>query len=188
MNEDQTEKTNPPTYFGIKTALCIKKVNLCKLEKNHQYTNLIINQPQELGEALRNVVWRLRSEVRAQKKTLKIPNTLQEFHNAFPKLIKQLFNSFIICILQKKWEIVQKKRIQHGLIPTEFNFTRAIKISTFIMSLIFSMAFPGINIWLTHVMSSLCRKPKQLNSLYAILCMANVVSHTNRYERKLEKQ
>ncbi|CAB4407227.1 unnamed protein product [Rhizophagus irregularis] len=48
-------------------------------------------------------------------------------------------------------------------------------------------AFPGINIWLTHIMSSLCRKPNLLTSLYAILCTANVVSHTQSHERKLEK-
>ncbi|CAG8480772.1 25624_t:CDS:2 [Dentiscutata erythropus] len=144
--------------------------------------------PQKLGEALETVVWKSKSEVRAQRETLEAPNTLQEFHNAFPKSMKQLFNNFVIFILQKKWEIVQKKYIQRRMILAEFNTTRAIKILTFIMSLIFSIAFPGINIWLLHIMSSLCRKPRQLNSLYAILCTANVVSHTNRYERKLEKQ
>ena len=37
-------------------------------------------------------------------------------------------------------------------------------------------------------MSSICRKQKSLSSLYAILCMTNVVSHTQRHERKLAKK
>ena len=36
-------------------------------------------------------------------------------------------------------------------------------------------------------MSSLCRKPNLLTSLYAILYTANVVSHTQTHERRLEK-
>ncbi|CAB4412196.1 unnamed protein product [Rhizophagus irregularis] len=36
-------------------------------------------------------------------------------------------------------------------------------------------------------MSSLCRKPKLITSLYAILHTANVISHTCSYERRLEK-
>jgi hypothetical protein len=36
-------------------------------------------------------------------------------------------------------------------------------------------------------MSSLCRKPKLISSLYAILRIANIVSHTCSHERRLEK-
>jgi len=53
--------------------------------------------------------------------------------------------------------------------------------------MVLNIAFPGINIWLTHIMSSLCQKPKLYCSLYNILCIANVVSHTQQYERLLEK-
>ncbi len=52
--------------------------------------------------------------------------------------------------------------------------------------MILTIAFPGINMWLTH-MSALCRKPNLLSSLYMILCTVNVVSHTQRHERRLEK-
>ena len=41
--------------------------------------------------------------------------------------------------------------------------------------------------WLTHILSPLCQIPSQASSLHAVLCMANVVSHTARYEKKLEK-
>ncbi|CAG8471943.1 25241_t:CDS:2 [Cetraspora pellucida] len=185
--EEQITKAHPPTYFSIRAALRIKKVNLRRLEEKNKYIDIILNQLQKLGEALGTVIWQLRSEIHTQRKMLETPNTLQEFHDGFPKYIRDLFDNFIIFIMQKKWNIVQKKCIQRGLIPSEFNIERAIKISAFILSLIFSMSFPGINFWLSHIMSSLCRKPKLLNSLYAILCTANVVSHTNRYEKKLEK-
>ena len=53
--------------------------------------------------------------------------------------------------------------------------------------MILSITFPKVDIWLTHIMSSLCRKPNLLSSLYTILCTAGVVSHTQRHERRLEK-
>ncbi|CAG8646353.1 6973_t:CDS:2, partial [Racocetra fulgida] len=106
---NQTKQTNLPTYFGVRAALRVKKVNLHRLEKRNQYIDLITNQSEELGEALGSVVWRIRSEVCAQKKALETPNNLQEFYNAFPKPIKELFNYFVIFILQRKWEVVQRK-------------------------------------------------------------------------------
>ena len=53
--------------------------------------------------------------------------------------------------------------------------------------MILSIAFPGVDVWFTHIMSSLCRKPNLLSSLYTILCTAGVVSHMQRHERRLEK-
>ncbi|GBB99568.1 hypothetical protein RclHR1_35630001 [Rhizophagus clarus] len=53
--------------------------------------------------------------------------------------------------------------------------------------MILNIAFPETNIWLIHIMSSLCRKPKLYHSLYNILFIANVVSHSYRYKRLLEK-
>ncbi|CAG8602877.1 24908_t:CDS:2 [Cetraspora pellucida] len=74
-------KAKPPTYFGIRAALHIKKVNLHQLEEKSRFTDFITNQPQELRKALETVVWRSRSEVILQKKALEIPDTFQEFHD-----------------------------------------------------------------------------------------------------------
>ncbi|CAG8651786.1 13509_t:CDS:2, partial [Ambispora gerdemannii] len=61
-NANQVIQINPPTYFGIRAALRMKKVNLRRLEEKNRYIDLITNQSQELGEALGTVVWRSRSE------------------------------------------------------------------------------------------------------------------------------
>jgi hypothetical protein len=53
--------------------------------------------------------------------------------------------------------------------------------------MILMVAFPGLKVWLTHIMSSSCRKPKLITSLYAILHTANVILHTQSYKRRLEK-
>jgi hypothetical protein len=53
--------------------------------------------------------------------------------------------------------------------------------------MILTIAFPGLDIWLTHIMSSLSKKPKLITSLYAILHTANVILHTQSYKRRLEK-
>ena len=84
--------------------------------------------------------------------------------------------------------VVQKKCKQRGLESSDFNILRSKKISIFLISIILTISFPGVHFWINYVMSSICRKQKSLSSLYAILCMANVVSHTQRHERKLAKK
>jgi len=68
-----------------------------------------------------------------------------------------------------------------------FDLMHAEKKSTFLISIILTIAFPGLNVWLPHIMSSLCRKLKLITSLYAILHTANIISHTRTHERRLEK-
>ena len=91
--------------------------------------------------------------------------------------MKDFFGGLITFLQRKKYEIAEKKRIQRGLSVKSFDETHSIKISVFIISMILSIAFPDVDIWLTHIMSSLCQKPNLLNSLYTILCIASVVSH-----------
>src|SRR6266542_2962699 len=84
--------------------------------------------------------------------------------------------------------VVKKKRKQRGLESSDFNILCSKKISIFLISIILTISFPGVHFWLNYVMSSICRKQKSLSSLYAILCMANVVSHMQHHERKLAKK
>ena len=77
-----------------------------------------------------------------------------------------------------KHNILNKKRKQRGFKEKSFNFTYAQKKSTFLISIILTIAFPNINIWLTYILSSFCKKLKLLNSLYSILHTANIISHT----------
>ena len=82
---------------------------------------------------------------------------------------------------------MNKKRKQRGSEEKSFNITHVQKKSTFLISIILTIAFSNINIWLTYILSSLCKKPKLLNSLYSIFHTANIISHTQSHEKKLEK-
>ncbi|CAG8702309.1 53_t:CDS:2, partial [Ambispora gerdemannii] len=87
---------------------------------------------------------------------------------------------------KKKWTIVQRKQHQRQQLK-EFDDKRAIKISTFLVSVILTVAFPNTNVWITHMLSSLSQKSNMQSSLYAILCTVNVIVHSVRHERKMEK-
>ena len=186
QNDISTDKV-PPSLFSIKTALRLEKVNLKKLKDEYSFINLLNEQPKKIGEAIGICTWKSRHEVREKKNKLETPQSLEEYRSGFPVVLSNFFNGFITTIQKKKHEIVAKKRRQRGLLIKDFDETHSIKISVFIISMILSITFPGIDIWLTHIMSSICRKPKLLSSLYTILCTAGVVSHTQRHERRLKK-
>ncbi|CAG8756524.1 9534_t:CDS:2 [Dentiscutata erythropus] len=68
----------------------------------------------------------------------------------------------------------------------DFDKSPAIKISIFLTSIIVNIA-SSTNLWLHYILSLLSCKPKMISSLYAILYSAGVISHSQRYERQLEK-
>ncbi|CAG8457911.1 19720_t:CDS:2 [Dentiscutata erythropus] len=49
-------------------------------------------------------------------------------------------------------------------------------------------ALKNIKIWLTYTMASLCKKPKLISSLQAILCTVYITSHIWKHETRLEKE
>ncbi|CAG8772421.1 5930_t:CDS:1, partial [Dentiscutata heterogama] len=62
------------------------------------------------------------------------------------------------------------------------------KISAFFASVILTIAFPSWKIWLTFTMTSLCKKPKLISSLQAILHAVHITSRTWKHETVLEKE
>ena len=58
-----------------------------------------------------------------------------------------------------------------------------IKIVTFFVSALISIAFPSCGIWLTSsVLSSLACKPKLLSSLHRLFTIWNVIGHSECHE------
>jgi len=185
FNKSASCPTNLPSLFLIRTALRLRQVNLTKV--TDQSYNFTLEASTKVGEALGVATWKSRHEIQKNKQKLEKPTSLEEYQHGFPSCLAGFFNGFITALQKKKYEVVTKKRIQRGLQVKAFDTIRVTKIVVFLISVILNIAFPGTNIWLTHIMSSLCRKPKLLSSLYAILCTANVVSHTQCYKRRLEK-
>jgi hypothetical protein len=177
-------EVNSPSLFLVKTVLRAGKVDITKImNKSDDFTVDAL----KTGEALGTAIWKTRNEVREKKQGLENPNSLDHYRQNFPSLLINFFDGIIITLEKKKLEIVNKKRKQRNLEIKSFDIIHAEKKSTFLASVILTIAFPGLNVWFTHILSSLCRKPKLLSSLYAILYTANVVSHTQFHERRLEK-
>src|SRR5438128_4204347 len=118
---------------------------------------------------------------------LENPSTLDVYRNAFPTVMKEFIDNLILFIQRKKWTVLQRKQTQRQQFK-EFDDRHATKISTFLVSVILTVAFPNTKVWITHMLSSLSQKPNMQSSLYTVLCTANIVLHSMRYERKLEKE
>jgi hypothetical protein len=70
--------------------------------------------------------------------------------------------------------------------PGTYNPNAATKVTILLVSVILTVAFPGLNLWFPHVivMASLCRKWKLQSLLYAVLHAGHVLAHTGQHERK----
>ena len=90
----------------------------------------------------------------------------------------------IIEYLQMKVACSLQEKKTMPMTTKDYDNSRAINISTSLTSVILNIAFPNLNVWLIHILSSLCQKPNHMSSLYAILYVVNVVSHTARYSMR----
>ncbi|RIA79894.1 hypothetical protein C1645_839690 [Glomus cerebriforme] len=172
------------SLFLIKTALYLEKVDLKTLDKSNDFTS---KTSKATGEMLGNIIWKSQKEVRKKKQGLENPNSLNNYRQSFPSSLINFFDEMIITLEKKKHEVINRKRKQRNLELKSFDTFHAEKKLTFLASVILTIAFPEVNIWFTYILSSLCQKPKLLSSLYAIFYTANILSHTQSYERKLEK-
>ena len=115
------------------------------------------------------------------------PTSYQEYFNALlPSILCDFFKSFITVLEERKLSIINKKRSQHKKFLKLINIDQINKTTSLLVSMILSITFPGIKIWLTHLMSSLCKKPKLMPYLHEILHSACIVSYTKRHENRLE--
>ena len=138
------------------------------------------------GEALGLMIWKSWDRICEKKEELENSNLLENYHSKFSSFLIKFFDELIFALEKKKNEIVNKKWKQRNQEEKVLNIINIQKKSTFLISIILSMAFPGFKVWLTNIMSSFCRKPKLILSLYAILYIANIISHTYSHKRQLE--
>lgn len=179
---------NPaPSHMVMKMALRLQKVNINKLDDLAQLSQTIEKKPNQFGKALGCLIWKSRQDMKKNKHCLENPSSLRQYRNSFPSVVRDVFDSMFDYIQKQKWTVVRQKQQQRGLGTHEYDTTRSEKISTFMISVLLTVGFPSVNIWLTHMLSSLCHKPNLQSSVYAVLCTANVVSHTSRHEKRLEK-
>ncbi|CAB4424037.1 unnamed protein product [Rhizophagus irregularis] len=166
-------------------SLFIIKMLFIKSSKKTNNQNLKINDYEELGRVIGKKLWDSRSDINEKKSSLNLPQTIQEYYNAFPNFLTSFFLGIINKLQEKKLEINNHQQRKRQKPLSTINNERTIKIVTFITSMITGLAFPSLKLWLPQVLASLCRKPRLLSSLYQLLTICHVTSHTDRHERKL---
>ncbi|UZN98899.1 uncharacterized protein OCT59_000184 [Rhizophagus irregularis] len=132
-------------------------------------------------------LWKSCEVINKKKDSLNSPESLLEYFHAFPDFITAFFQGLLIEIFNRKLAISNRKKKQREQKNKTLPENIIIKMVTFFTSVLVSIAFPSCGIWLTNVLSSLARKPKLLSSLHRLFTIWNVIGHSERHERNLEK-
>ncbi|CAG8804635.1 1381_t:CDS:2, partial [Dentiscutata erythropus] len=114
-NINQKKKSNPLSFLGIKIAFRLKKVNIKKFSTSEAFCDTIKKYPIQMGEALANLFWRSRPEVRTNKVKLETPSSLKEYQDGFPSVFL----------------IVMRKQKERGVLEKDYDDARAKKIALF---------------------------------------------------------
>jgi len=51
-----------------------------------------------------------------------------------------------------------------------------------LISMVLKIAFKGWNIWVPQVLTSLCRRPRQISTFYTLLKEMHIIFYTDRHE------
>ncbi|CAB4386519.1 unnamed protein product [Rhizophagus irregularis] len=142
----------PPSLFMIKTFFI-------KIYKEKECKNVEINDFNEFGHTFGQKLWNSRLDVNLKKSAIESPQTIQEYYNAFPEFLKNFFSGMIDELYEKKMSICNFQRKKHNKPPKVKISEQTIKIVTFITSMLLSLAFPHLKVWLPQVLASLSRMP-----------------------------
>ncbi|RHZ50930.1 hypothetical protein Glove_487g10 [Diversispora epigaea] len=132
-----------------------------------------------------------RKQILQKKQALEEPQSLEEYCSALPVELYNLLNGIIQILFKKKRQAanqVQKSRTGDNNNFQQINIKKIQKIVIFICSIIITIGFKNTKIWLTRMISSLCRKPRLFTNLHDFLVLVSVSGVTRRYERCLETQ
>jgi len=145
----------------IRTILKIGKVesNKSTKEKSHIIT---LEKASIMREELEKEVLFSRSEIQQNINQLENLNSYENYFDALPKTICNFFQAFITVLQQQKQNVVNKKRLQREFPLKLFNTNQISKTTVLLTSLILTIAFSKIKIWLSHIISSICQKSKLL--------------------------
>ena len=87
------------------------------------------------------------------------PNSLEEYRSALPLKLYGLLESIIQILFEKRKQCANhKKKYRHSINNgKQINYDNEIqKIVVFICSIIISVGFKSVKVWLTRMISSLC--------------------------------
>jgi hypothetical protein len=183
--QNAPEPSNVPTLFGINAMLLQNGINIAD---DTEPIDINPSTSWNIGEAMALQLWNSRPALKEHLPHLESPSTLEEYQSAMPQTLLSFFLGFIQAIQRKKLAVVNKKRKQRERDPAVIKEDLITRISVFLVSILLTIAFRKWKIWLTNVMSSLCRRPKLMHHLRALLRTVNVVSYTHSHQVQVERK
>ncbi|RIB26762.1 hypothetical protein C2G38_2138146 [Gigaspora rosea] len=168
-----------PSSFLIKAAFKIKKINITKEAQATQLKEIMCK---DFREILAHSVLNARPELKQNLPSIEEPKSLNEYNNAMPAPLLNFFTGLISGLKEKRRQVLARKRKERNLPSPQLDEKKIGKTSLFFISVLLGIAFPRWKIWFTHILSSLCRRPKMIGSLHKILHEVNVVSYVRDHE------
>ncbi|RHZ43769.1 hypothetical protein Glove_856g18 [Diversispora epigaea] len=176
-----------PSLLFVKVLFKLYNINIEK-ETNYNFQE---DDYYKIGLQIGLNLIKNRKQILQKKQALEEPQSLEEYCSALPVELYNLLNGIIQILFKKKRQAanqVQKSRNSDNNNFQQINIKKIQKIIIFICSIIITIGFKNTKIWLTRMISSLCRKPRLFTNLHDFLVLVSVSGVTRRYERCLETQ
>ncbi|CAB4422795.1 unnamed protein product [Rhizophagus irregularis] len=142
---------------------------------------------EKLGKLAGDKLWQSYKRLKTNKIYLQSPTNITEYIDAFPKFLKIFFEKMFLQLESKKIIRSNQYKILHNKPLKKSDPQKINKTISFLLSVTVGYAFPYFDLWLPTILSSLCRRPKLISSLHALLTKCSIIGHTSRHERRLEK-
>ncbi|GET55152.1 hypothetical protein GLOIN_2v1761305 [Rhizophagus irregularis DAOM 181602=DAOM 197198] len=171
-----------PTLFMVRTLTRLNKIPIYPNEKELEEKDF-----EKIGKIAGDKLWQSYKHLKENQTYLRSPTCITEYIDAFPKFLKIFFEKMLLQLESKKIFRSNRKNKSQNKPLKQSNPQEINKTISFLLSVLIGYAFPYFDLWLPVVLSSLCRRPKLISSLHALLTKCFIIGHTNRHERRLEK-
>ena len=186
-NDQSKDSSSKAETMALPSKLLVRTIFKLKNRKSNLSKKMTPENASKLGEELAKEVLFSHSEIQKNIDQLENPNCHESYFAALPHTTRNFFEALITTLQKRKLSIVNKKRGQRRVQLKSLDTNQITKTTALLTSMILTIAFPGLKIWLTHILSSLCQKPKLFPYLQEILRLTNIIPYTKRHENRLEQ-
>jgi len=155
--ESEQVTATAPSMFLVNTAFAVKQI---KLSEEVLARELKPTKCEQLGRMLGHAVLQSRPELKERLPFLEQPSSLNQYYDSMPQTLAKFFDGVISVLVEKKQQVLARKRKQLNQPPPKIEETAITKITLLFTSVILTVAFSYWKIWLTHILASLCQQPK----------------------------
>ncbi|CAB4404352.1 unnamed protein product [Rhizophagus irregularis] len=132
---------------------------------------------EKLGKLAGDKLWQSYKRLKTNKIYLQSPTNITEYIDAFPKFLKIFFEKMFLQLESKKIIRSNQYKILHNKPLKKSDPQKINKTISFLLSVTVGYAFPYFDLWLPTILSSLCRRPKLISSLHALLTKCSIIGH-----------